>query len=454
MNVVLAGLGQVGLHVASRLEADGHALTVIDLDPEAIERAENQIDALTLRGNADAPATLREANVHKADLFAALTSSGPVNIIACLRAKELGAKRVVARVGDKHYFEDAQGVYPDYMGLDLVVNEQFIVAAELRRLVRAHAATSIEVFCDHRVEMLALDINEDGPAVNRPLGDVPLPAGATIAAIKRRDTLLVPNPADMVQVGDAVVCIGATTAMPEVERLFAHDRQRFNKRTFIIGGGGSGHALAEALEAEGTRVVLIERDSSRATTLSHQLAKTKVLLGDGTDVNLLEEAGAGEADVFCAVSGLDEVNLMSALLARDLGAKRCITLVHKPDYVTVCRRLGLNINISPRLLVAREIVRQLRRGALVESTEVLDGHGLVLELVVDPGTRIADKALGDMAFPRGAVVASHVDAQGRVTAPNDDTVFHPGDRVVVFTPRDHQAAVERLFKRPLLGGGG
>lgn len=454
MIVVIAGLGQVGLHVANRLAADGHNLTVIDADPLAIERAENQIDALTLLGSADGPVTLREANVGSADLFAALTSSGPVNIIACIRAKEMGAKRVVARVGDKHYFEDAQGIYPDYMGIDLVVNEQFIVAAELRRLVRAAAATSLEVFCDHRVEMLALEINDDGPAVNRPLGDVHLPAGACVAAIKRRDTLLVPNPADMVQVGDSVICIGAAKAIPEVERLFAHDRQRFNKKTFIIGGGGSGQALAEALEREGTRVVLIERDSVRATALSHQLTRTQVLLGDGTDVHLLEEAGAGDADVFCAVSGLDEVNLMAALLARDLGAKRCITLVHKPDYITVCRRLGLNITISPRLLVARELLRQLRTGALVQATQVLDGQGLVLELEVEPGTRAANKSLGDLAFPRGAVVASLVAKGGAITVPTDDTVFHPGDRVVVFTQSDHQGAVERLFKRPLLGGGG
>ena len=454
MIVVIAGLGSVGLHVASRLAAEGHNLTVIDADPAALERAENQIDALTLRGSADGPTTLREANVGRADLFAALTSSGPVNIIACLRAKAMGAKRVVARVSDKHYFEDAHGVYPGYMGLDLVVNEQFIVAAELRRLVRADAAASIEAFADHRVEVLILDIDEDGPAVDRPLGDVNLPAGACVAAIKRRDTVLVPNPADMVHVGDAVVFVGPTAIIPEVERLFAHDRKRFNKRTFIIGGGGSGQALAEALEREGTRVVLIERDPDRATALSHQLAKTNVLLGDGTDVHLLEESGAGEADVFCAVSGLDEVNLMAALLARDLGAKRCITLVHKPDYVTVCRRLGLKYNISPRLLVARELVRHLRAGALVQTAEVLDEQGLILELEVLPGTRIANKALGDLTFPRGAVVASHVTVAGVITVPTAQTVFAEGDLVVVFTLRDQQAAVERLFKRPLLGGGG
>lgn len=452
MNVVIAGMGEVGLHVAQELARQGHHLTVIDLDPAAIDRAEGQVDALTLTGPADGVSTLREARVGKANLFAALTSSGPVNLVAAMQARQMGAGRTIARVSGAHYFEDPRGLYPGYLGVDLVVNEQFIVAAELQRVVRARAASAVEIFADGRIELLVLGIEEDAPGVNRPLGEVRLPPGVRVVALERRKTVLIPNVADRVQVGDRIVCVGPTEAIPAVEHLFAHQRQRFNQRTFIVGGGGSGLALARALEREGTRVALIERDADTCRQLAQELRKTEVLHGDGTDVHLLEESGVETADVFCAVSGLDEVNLMAALLARDLGAERCITLVHKPDYVTVCRRLGLEINISPRLLVARELIKQLAGDALVDEVPVLDGQGSVMELVVAQGHRIAGRALDDVEIARGAVVAARVTDDG-VEAPGPRTTFQPGDRVIAFAGRDQRAALLRLFRRPLLAGG-
>jgi len=450
MNVVIAGVGDIGFHVAQALSADGHQVTIIDNDPAAIARAEEELDALTLVGPADSPAVLAEAQVQNADLFAGLSGVGPVNLIACLRAKELGAGRTMARVREPHYFEDQRGLYPEYMGLDLVVNDQLVVAAEFRRLVRAHGATAVKSLAQHFVEVIEAPIDEEGPGVNKPIGELGLPDGACLAAIRRRDTVLIPHSADMVQVGDVLVAVGRPAAIRNVEKLFTPAKNRSNRRVFIVGGGGVGTALATALIHHGAQVALIERDADRCEVLSQQLEGAEILHGDGTDVHLLEDSGAAAADVFCAVSGLDEVNLMSALLARDLGSRRCITLINKPDYVHVCRRLGLEINVSPRLLVSRELIRQLREGALQDAVDVLDGQGVVLELLVENESKVLNQAVGDVPLPRGATICSVVSA-GRVESPQDERVLQEGDRLIVFTQADVRNNVERLFRRSLMG---
>ncbi len=450
MNVVIAGLGEIGLHVARALSKDGHQVTVIDTDPAAIGRAEEELDAMTLLGPADSPATLAEAQVQNADLFAGLSGNGPVNIIACLRAKELGAGRTIARVREAHYFEDQRGLYPGYMGLDLVVNDQLVVAAEFRRLVRAHGATAVNALAQHFVEVVEAPIDEDGAGVNKPIGELGLPAGARLAAIRRRDTVLIPHSADMVQVGDELVAVGRPIAIRNVEKLFSPSEHRTHRRIFVVGGGGVGTALATALVSHGAQVVIIERDAAKCEVLSQQLEGAEILHGDGTDVHLLEESGAATADVFCAVSGLDEVNLMSALLARDLGARRCITLVNKPDYVDVCRRLGLEINVSPRLLVSRELIKRLREGALLDVVDVLGGKGSVLEFQLESGSKFVEQAVGDLPLPRGAILCAVVSG-GRVDTPNDEQTLKQGDRLIVFAQSDVRNSVERLFRRPLMG---
>jgi trk system potassium uptake protein TrkA len=445
MNIVIAGLGEVGHHVAHTLSMEGHHLTVIDNQQSAIERAEEALDALTLLGQADSPQVLKQAGVADAGLFVALTAEGSTNLLAALHAKRLGAQQTVARVSDSHFFESEQGVYQDYMGIDLVVNEKYVVASELERLVRAHAASAIEAFAHQKIEMLQLDVNEDGPGVNKPLGDINVPDGAKITAILRRDTLLVPNLTDMIQIGDAVVVVAKTSAVSEVERLFARERHHSESRAFIIGGGAIGLSLAKRLEREGTDVVVVEQDEERCQELSVALTDAQVLHGDGTNVHMLEEAGIASADVMCAVSGLDEVNLMAGLLAKDLGVRRRIILVRRTDYVEICKRLGLEHSLSPRLLVGREILNQLHNDDLVRDVGVLSNLGRVMEILVGLNSPVVGRQIQDIGLPRSAVpclIISH----GDITVPSADTVLNTGDRLLLFAPQDALKKVSKVFR--------
>jgi trk system potassium uptake protein TrkA len=236
--------------------------------------------------------------------------------------------------------------------------------------------------------------------------------------------------------------------MSEVERVFGRPRKRFARKAVIVGGGTIGLALARTLEREGLDVVLIERDRDRCRELAKALHRTVILNGDGTDVHLLEEEGVDKADVFIAASNADEVNLMASLLAKELGSGRCLAVVHKPDYASVCERLGIDVTISPRIAVAKQVLKYVHEGQVISTRQILDGAGEFLEFVVSPDARAAGVPLRDLNFPRGAIVCAGLGRDGTFVA-HGDTKLSPGDRVVVFTLPKQRGDVERLFRKPL-----
>ncbi|GMV41849.1 MAG: hypothetical protein AMXMBFR64_35650 [Myxococcales bacterium] len=446
MNIVVAGMGEVGRYIASRLIRDGHDVTVIDARSDAVARAEETLDVLSVRGHAANAASLRAARVDRADLFIGVTDRGEVNMISCLRAKMLGCKKTFARVQERDYFEDERGVYTDMFGIDLVINPTFLLAQEIHKLIRTQGAVAVEDFADNQIEMVQIAVDMDAAPIGRPLRELRLPAGTLVAGVLRRDELIIPHGGDVLLYNDQVLAIGRIEEIPKLEHMFGRDRDRMNRRTFIMGGGETGLSLALTLCAEGTDVVLIEPSREKAQALAEKLPRATVLHGDGTDVHMLEEEGIHRCDVFAAVGAVDEHNLMAALLAKDLGAARCITLVNRPDYINVCGRLGLEATLSPRLVVAREVLRHLPKGQVLTTTPVLGGRGLFVEIRVGESSRMAGRPLRDVQFPRGALLCAAFATGGGAFIPNGDTVLQPDWRAVAFCRPAMLPAVQRLFE--------
>jgi trk system potassium uptake protein TrkA len=200
-------------------------------------------------------------------------------------------------------------------------------------------------------------------------------------------------------------------------------------------------------------VTLIDADGDRCGLLSRRLHQAVILHGDGTDLALLKEERVGDADVFVAASGDDETNLMASLLARQLGAGKTVTLVHRPDYVPTYELLGLDAVVSPRQFAAGQLLRYVRRGEVVSVSLLEGGKVEVLEIVPEAGSAIVGHRLADLTLPRGAVLAAVARADGSVTVPDGKTVLASGDPVVVFTLPSVRAEVERLFRKRLFGFG-
>jgi trk system potassium uptake protein TrkA len=449
MQIVIVGLGEVGTHVTRVLVDEGHRVTMVDSDAARLNRAAERFDARSVLGHGGSPAVLRDAGAATADLFIAVTDHCELNIVACNAARAIGARRTVARVMDPAYFEEPRGVAINMLGVDLVINPMFQIADDIRRLVRSRNAVAVFDFADHQIELIQLSVVMDAPIVARPLKELKLPDGAIIAAIRRNDELVIPHGNDSVLAGDEVLVAGRTANILEVEKLFTRKRTRAVRKAMIVGGDTIGAQLARSLQDDEFDVVLLERERSRCEELARQLERTVVLHGDGTNAALLEEEGVAQSDVFVAVSDEDEVNLSACLLARDLGARRCVALVHRQDYGNVCRRLGIDSTLSPRLTVAEQVLRCVREGQAVAVSEVFDGRALFLEFVVAADSRVAGKPLQDAQIPRGVLVVASYGAAG-ATVPRGDTVLQPGDQAVVFCTPEQRPAAEKVFRRSAL----
>ena len=320
----------------------------------------------------------------------------------------------------------------------------------MHKLVRSVGAVAVEDFANNRIEMEHLVVNPGSPVLGKPLRDLRLPENTLIAAIERDERLLIPRGNDVLMPGDAVLVVGLIDTMPALERLFRRERSRLTQKVFIIGGSDIGEHLAQTLVGDGIDVVLIEQDRNRCYELVEFLGDDiTVLHGDGTDIYLLEEEGIESADVFITCSKEDEVNLTAALLAKNLGVQRAIALVHRPDLASVCERLGVDVTLSPRLAVARQVLKYVREGEIVSIRPVLDGRGEFLEFIAVQDSRVVGKPLTEVNFPRGANVCAVLGKNGAYV-PRGDAVLAPGDRAVVFTTPDLRQAIERIFKRPRL----
>jgi trk system potassium uptake protein TrkA len=444
MNIVIAGMGEVGRYISSVLVREEHNVVIIDRDLDALNHAEETLDALILHGHAGDARTLKRANIAAADLFVAVTDHCEVNIIAALRAKRLGAKRAIARVSEDAYFDNERGVVSDLMGIDLVINPNSLIALEMHKIVRSSNAVAVEDFAHNRIEMIQVPVVASCPAANRSLLDLRLPENTLVAAIIRDGDLLVPGGHDVILPDDEVLVVGRIEQIPKVERLFKRDRRRFTRRVIIVGGSQAGVALAAALVRDHIEVLLIERDRARARDISRELEHVAIINADGTDAHVLQEENVSATDAFVAASRDDEVNLMAGLLARDLGAPRVIALIHKPDYGPIAQRLGINAPLSPRIEVAKQVLKYVRAGQVVSTAPVLEGKGEFLEFVAPEGAAIVDRPIKQIGFPHGANICGVVDAQGAFV-PRGDDVIEANDRVIVFTTPEHRASVEAFF---------
>ena len=244
MNVVVVGLGEVGRHITSVLVHEGHNVTCVDQSAEALSRAEESFDVMTIKGHGASAEILRRLGVQDCDLFVAVTDNSEVNLIAAIRAREMGATRTLARASDPAYFEDDRGLVTNMLGIDLVINPRALVALEIHKLVRSASAISVEDFADNRIEVIQLHIDKNTKGLGKPLRSIALPEGTLVVAIVRDEELVVPGGADAFYVGDEVYIIGLTDQMSQVEKVFGRRRRQFTRKAIIVGGGSIGELLA------------------------------------------------------------------------------------------------------------------------------------------------------------------------------------------------------------------
>ncbi|MCA9533141.1 MAG: Trk system potassium transporter TrkA [Myxococcales bacterium] len=445
MYIVVIGLGEVGRHLLSVLDHEGHDVVAVDASPEAVAYAEEHYDVASILGYGASQDVLDRAGVARADIVVAVSNHDEVNLIAALAAKQLGAKQAVARAQGDEWANWTEGIRYGLLGVDVVINPRVLVAQELARVARSHGASDVIDLSQDRVELVQIELAGESRLFNKALKSIDMPSNALVAAIVRDGVLEVPGGDDVFQKGDRVYLIGSPDGVLAAERLFSRTREA--RRVCIVGGGVVGKSLARELKRSGAKVMLIEKDRDTAESISIELEGIDVVHGDGTHQGLLEEEEVDTYDLFCAVTAMDEVNLMASLLAKRIGCHRTAVTVQRADYVPIYKQLGIDIVLSPRTVASDHILRLSRGGVLHSLTVLENGQAEVVELTVSSHSPAVGRELTKMRdlLPHGALLGAIIHGE-RVVIPRGSTKLAAGDRVIVMTKSHARKAVERLFR--------
>ncbi|ABG04236.1 TrkA-N [Rubrobacter xylanophilus DSM 9941] len=441
MRTVVLGAGEVGFNTARMLSREGHQVILVEQDERLVERVSEQLDALVVQGNGASPRVLSEAGIDEADLLVAATNSDEANIIGCLLAKTQGVELTVARLHNPDYYDPEEPFAQETLGIDFVIHTEQMAAKAIRTALLVPGAVNVDTFAGDRVAAAEVVLEKGSPVAGRALRDVRLPGQTLIVGVVREGEALVPRGDTVLKERDHVLVVTARR-LSEAVRAVGADTAPV-REVVIYGGGRIGLRLALALEEAGMGVKVIERDERRARYVAAQLRKGFVLHADALSEDFLMQERVGEADAFVAVTRDDRANLLAAMYARRLGARRTIAGISQGEFAPLADALGVDLTISPRLLAAEAILRFVRRGEIV-NVALLESGAEMIELRVPQGCRVAGRPLAEVDFPEGAIIGA-VIRDGEVIIPTGQDALEPGDDVIVFAVEGAVERVERLF---------
>lgn len=439
MQIVVVGIGKVGLTLASHLVAEGHNVTVIDNNESKLTQAGNTLDVIGYSGNGAAYATLAAAGVGRADLLIAATTSDEANMLCCLTGHHLGAQHTIARVRNPEYSEYTSFLR-EGLGLSMVINPELAAAQEIARILRFPSATRVEMFANGRVELVSCRVKQGSLLEGVSLRDLPKKVGVKvlICAVERNGDVLIPSGDFVPQADDVLYIIGTPTDMLNTFKKLNLFTSRA-KTVMIVGGGRISYYLADSLTKDGVSVKIIERDPARAAELGRLLPRAVILQGDLANHDMLLEEGLNKMDAFVALTGLDEGNILAAIYASRQNVRKVIAKVNNDDLVELMRDTALETTISPRMITVNQISRYVRAlNASGESGNVLALYRLigsrveVLEFRADEKGDYLNVPLADLTTKKGTLIACIIRG-GRAVIPGGRDEIHTGDGVLVVT---------------------
>ena len=445
MLVIIIGAGKVGFKLAEKLSEEGHEVLVIEQNEDRRKILRENLDVLVSGGNGASPRVLSDAGITHTDLLISVTDQDEVNMLACMVAKRAGVARTVARVRSPEYVQKDQALFREWMGIDLLINPEMVTALEILQILKTPAALDVEEFAEGLVRLLEVKLRQDSPLSNIPLKKLTLPANILVVGILRQDKMIIPMGDDVLLPGDHVFFIGEHDSIVDFEGQFANKRSKV-ERVFIVGAGRVGRNLALLLEQNGISVKIIDNDSERCDMTACMLNKSIVLRGDGTDIDLLKQEGVGEADAIVCLTNDDKLNLLVALLAKRLGAKKSFVRVGRSEYASIMEQVGVDVALSPQFLTVGVILRFIRKGDVV-AVMLFDGaKAEAMEVIVPSDSKITGKSLASITMPPQSLIGMVVRG-GKALIPDGNLILKEGDRAIIFTLPDTAQEVSALFHR-------
>lgn len=446
MKIMIVGGGEVGADLAKRLAEEDQDIVLIDKDKKKVHDLNVKLDIIAVEGNGASIKLLEEAGIKETSMLIAVTHIDEVNIMACMIAKKAGVKTTVARIRNQEYEDGSQVLTNEQLGIDIIINPEKVAAQEIIKIIKTPNVNEIEYFAHGRVLMVGVTATEKFQIIDRQIKDLPLPDSCLIAAVTRLDgEVLLPRGDDIIYAGDKLYIIGKEGLLKDLRKLMGYHEEK-TKNIAIFGGGMIGLQIAKILEEDNHnsyKIKLMEKDMEKCNAISGLLKKTMVINGDVTDVNFLKEEVFG-ADATISVTGDDEGNLLSALIAKDLKVKRPISEVIKSDYYFLFNKMGMEYIISPRLTTVSKILKRIRKGNIVSLTILESEAAEIMELIVSDDALISGKEISQAEIPKGITITTLI-RDNEVFIPTGATKLCPGDHVILFLKKGMVQYVDKLF---------
>lgn len=438
MKIIIAGDGKVGMTLTRQLSAEGHDLTLIDNDLDALEVSEERYDVMIVHGNCASMPILHQAGILDADLLIAATGEDEINLLCCMSAHQMNRKlHTIARIRNPEYTAQIYEIR-DAFALSMTVNPERQAAEEIEKLLKYPGFLRRDTFANGRVEIVELRISQGSKLCNIPLSQMNdiVNCQVLVCTVLRNGAAIAPDGNFILQAGDRIFVTAPTTALTLLLKNLGMITKRA-KQVMLCGGGRISFYLAKLLQKDGISVKLIEQQHARCLDLADQLEATTVVHGDCSDQALLESERLDDCDALVTLTGLDELNIIVSLYGNSRGVPQIITKLGRMDNTRIVDDLPLGSVIKPKELCCNTIVRYVRAmqnqsGAAVSVHAIADGQAEAVEFLVDAATRHCGQPLKHLKLRPNVLLVS-ISRRGKTEIPNGDSTFEIGDTVIIVT---------------------
>ncbi len=451
MNIVIVGCGKVGTSIATQLNSEGHDISVVDINREAVTRLSESLDVLGIEGNGAVYETLDEAGAPDADLLIAATARDEVNIYACLMARTAGTAHTIARVRSPEYLGDLYRV-KDHLGLSMSINPELTEAIEISRLMRFSGALEIDSFAKGTVELIKVAIPENSVIVDKPISKIDILKGKVrICTVERGRDVFIPNGDFVIRAGDKVSIV----SKPETAAKF-FKKTNINigrsRAVMLLGGGKVSYYLAQRLIKSGIGVKIVEHNEKRCQELSHALPDAVIIHGDCMDQELLLSEGVEHVDGVAALMDYDEENILISLYIQSVSNAKVITKVNNSSFDTIIDKLGLGCVINPKMLTGEYIARYIRAmqnsmGSNVETLYKLNEDRVeALEFRARRSSKLLNVPLSQLDLKDELQIIC-ISRKNKMIIPQGSDVIQPDDAVIIITKHKGLSDLDDILKR-------
>jgi trk system potassium uptake protein TrkA len=446
MNIVICGSGQVGSYAAEVMAAGNHNITVIDIKASRLRQVEDSMDVRVLRGNCASAETLIQAGAADADLVIAATNNDEVNLLTAAVAKGVGARKCIARVHHRAYFESRSLAYDTQLGIDRLICPEYSTAHAIARTLRNPGALAIEDFGRGQIQMQELAVGKDARATGRPLSDVRLPEGTRLVGITRNHASVLPEASSVLEAGDTVILAGNSSSFQQARKLLG-GRREVRRRVVLMGGPAIAVWLCRALQDRNFAIRLFEQNLDRAEELAEKLDWVTVINANPTDQAVFQEESVAQADTFIALEDDDEHNILGSAWAKSMGVKQAIAVVQRPNYLHLLSTVGIDRAFSPRMVAVKEIENLMDTSDFKRIASLAKGVLDVYRVRIAAGSPITDAPLREIRIGREIIIAA-VQHGSDVIVPGANDVIRIGDTVLAVAPHGSESRLRTV----LLGG--